>query len=545
MEVRISNSITSVAHVVRIWQGSTLVSSHVCKVTSGYTEKVITLPTGTYDFEFINPNLIDCKFRATPIWYNPATNYDAESFPIGGETEVLAGQSYKISGVNSATYTNITLKVNPGQISSPAVLYEVEGTDEITTGNDSDGVAIPSGKGHYRKLRYKKLSDSSYSTMQLENKKNWDTSDGVVDVSNYIPFLALHDATGGGGPTQQAEQPLLSSNYINVGDTITINNYVSAGYTSMLIYKYSPQGNIDVVAGDGHYTLSGGVYTFLQNGNFSFVGVKTGYQNSVIGGLVVSSTLPKPNIEGLVRFVNEASVIRNGASFTGIIVNKDGVLGQEGDVTISYGPSFGVTVTYLVFNVIGSFTVVGTKSGIPNSPVSDAVVVTHNSLLPKPVPSSFIREVGQSVTITNRASFTTVNCFFNGISAVAEVDYTVTDGVSYNLLKVGSYTFFGYKPSFELSVSSDPVIVSAVVLPPDVPTGASRREYTAIVKNAAGVLPENMQFGSSYTNVGAVNNWVDGLVLVIDISNAIRPIFFLRDKLNPTFTSIAFVIAVV
>lgn len=545
MEVRISNSITSVPHLVRIWQGTTLVSSHACKVTGTYTEKVIQLPNGTYDFEFINPNLTDCKFRATPIWYNPGNNYGVESFPIGSDTEVLAGESYKIVGVNSANYTNITLKVNAGQVNSATALYTLEGTDEVTTGNDLDGVAIPSGKGNYRKLRFKKIADNTYSALQIENKKFWSTSDGVVDVSSYIPYLPVHNAVNSG-----LSAPVVSATTLLNTDSLTISGMQQNDVMHFFVNGIKQDNDNLIISSTGQLAFpsmtgyEGTVYfNYTRAGVISqnSVDVTVSVNPNKLGYLTLTSVSGKVNY-----YVGEQIDISDIATGATLNVGKGSaaaatVEGTDYSITNITGGkriTFLIAQTYQFWQTKATF-IDGGKTAVP--------VGAIRTILAKPIPSNILIEVGATVTITNNSTvgYSNINVYKNAIlSGTADADYSLSGGV-YTFLKVGRYTFVGQKTNVADSLPSDELVVSAVVLPPDIPPGVTRREYTAIVKNYAGVLAENIQFGSSYSTVDAVVNWVDGLVLVVDISNDIRPKFFLRDKLNPNFTSIAFVIAVV
>ena len=540
MEVRISNSITSVAHIVRIWQGTALVSLHVCKVTGSYTEKVITLPTGTYDFEFVNPNLTDCKFRATPIWYNPNNGYATETFPIGSDTDVLAGQSYKITGVNTANYPNITLKVNAGQINSPSALYTLEGTDEVTTGNDSDGVTIPSGKGHYRKLKYKKIADSTFSSLQLENKKNWNTSDGVVDVSSYIPYLAVHNAVNSG-----LSAPIVNKTTMLNTDSLTVSGMQQSDIMHFFVNGDKSDNNTLVIdAGLQFIFPSMTGYEGTVYFNYTRAGVVS--QNSED---VIVSTNPNKlgyltftSVTGQVNYyVGEQIDISDIASGATLNIGK----GSTATATVE-GTDYSITnitggkrVTFLIAQI---FQFWQTKPTFIAGGKTTVQVAAVRTVLARPIPSNTLIEVGSTVTITNQSTvgYSNINVLKANVLVIAsEGDYSVTGGV-YTFLKVGNYKFVGQKTDVADSLASDELVVSAVVLPPDIPPGTTRREYTGIVKNFAGVLPENVQFGSSYTTVDTVINWVDGLVLVLDISNNVRPNFFLRDKLNPTFTSKAF-----
>lgn len=449
-----------------------------------------------------NPTLVKAKTD-----FNNALPTTIKFYNLGKKTNIISinlidinlGQSIS-TGAISATDGKVVTVPNLNLSGNVALQLGVVCNESSQTLSGVDYIGSYSISGTlYSRVASRNLSDVLFIGVETPN---------VQANPNYLPGIEA------GG---LVDKPILSASEVVVGSTITITNYSQVGYDSMEIRKYDAvEGSIVVVSGGGDFTLVSGVYTFLQSGIYSFIGKKSGYQDSVSGGLIVRSTLPKPDPNRFSLFVNEFIFIKNASSFTSISVFKDGNIATTTDV-VADG-------SFYTFLKAGVFTFVGKKPSVADSEVSDAVVVSRNTLLPKPIVSETSVSVGQTVFITNKDSYLAVNCYENG-ELVGSSAFEPDNG-GYKFVRNGTFQFIGFKPGFELSDPSDDVVVA---------TSINKR--FRITSFEAGVIAVGDEQIGTGPNVQSVTNWVDGLVITVPVVGSAYPKIWLRSKTYPEVVS--------
>lgn len=194
-----SNGSIAVVGIVNIYDSNNaLLKSFTAKDNPvGFISSTYQLSyTGDGFIEVINPNLFSCDIQFRPYWFNPNTGFSQESLSALNMT-ILPATSQKVA-VNFGSYTNIYLETyNRGFNATPLYTIETAGNVVASGGTDLDGLTVPAGKEFYPQIKFKKISDGSYTTLLLDNKKMRETSPAfaLVDTSAYIPYIAPSDST--------------------------------------------------------------------------------------------------------------------------------------------------------------------------------------------------------------------------------------------------------------------------------------------------------------------------------------------------------------
>ncbi|MEA5458677.1 hypothetical protein VB796_06500 [Arcicella sp. LKC2W] len=566
-------------HIVRVWQNGTFFAEYVAKPeASGVTNNIYDLPDGTYDIEVINPNITESYINTVVFFYDPANNYTVTEL-ANGRQNITSGHSYIFLGISSSQYPNLTVETfNYG--TSNTALYTLVGENSITGGTDLDGNTIPSNKTYFQQIGYKDITTGLNTGLLIANKKNWQTSDGKVDVSSYIPYLPYISQSGGTEGTD------LTSPIPNKTAALNTESVVFSGMQAGDVLTLIANDSIDVPfshASEAIASNAGQVSVGLAN--LGGLTLKAKYtRNGTVSPFSVNVVVTQDNSNKLPELTYSRVIASNtGAYYVGEEMNVTGI--SEGasihirksdgtDATLNTDYSLqAITGGYRVkFLAVNYFTISQQKANYTDSTPMLVNVLQTRPVLDVPTPSVNNLIEGGTLTITNQTSagYSNVNILKNGnIIPLSDGDYTLNTGV-YKILKAGTYTFIGQKTGVNDSAESSQVIVTtsatsdplvtdwedvqtteqaAPTTPTPTPTPPTptptpdTRIYTIIVRNYCTVNSANIQVGSgNTTNPADVKNWADGLVLQLDIVNNARPYFFIRDKTNINTVSPAYTI---
>jgi hypothetical protein len=172
-------------HIIRIWDvNSNLMYEHVCKGESSFSAPFVkTLPDDIYDIEVVNPNLFDSKVvRSFKYWDSSQGGF----VQFGSSVDVFSGQSETIR-IDASQISSINLEtLNFGFGTTP--ILRIVGDSSIS-GIDLDGNTLQPNETIFSELNFENIATGVPTNVVLKNKKYWNTADGVVDVSSYIPYL--------------------------------------------------------------------------------------------------------------------------------------------------------------------------------------------------------------------------------------------------------------------------------------------------------------------------------------------------------------------
>ena len=525
-------------HVVRLWQGSALIKEYYARPdqTGVYTTSgEMVIPDGIYDFEIINPNRFESRIQVILLFYNPNNGFlEEEVQPPRREVYACESTRFTIDGS-----VIVNLKVETGNYGTNVnnVLYTVVGTAPLTSGNDLDGNVIAAGASIPSVLTFKKIADNSISAMTLPNKKFWRTLEGLVDASAYVPYIAATAGTG----SVALPAPTVSATTKFDNESVVFGGMAQGDILSIFAdgtqinWAYANGGNVPAngqitlnLAGFGGYGIKGQYARNGVNSPFSAnvavtVNPNTPTQLSALtftsfSGRVGYYVSEKIDITGMVSGATLNITLGNGTVAS--------VLNTDYSIDTIVG---GYRVTFLTANI---FHFRQTKSGFTASTDVAVTVLQTRPVLAVPTPSVSSVLLNGTLTITNKLAvgYSNILVFKNNLLVVeSQGDYSLLNDV-YTLLTVGRYTFVGQKANIEDSLPSSSVIVSL---------NQAEDTYTITVGNICGVLPGNIQTGTSAINdVSTVLDWADGLVIIKNLSTNTRSNFaWIRDKTNTAVVS--------
>lgn len=192
-------------------------------------------------------------------------------------TDITSGATLKI-GVTSSNFTAI------------------EGTDYTKTTISGGFRIIP-------------LKAQIYNFYQSKSGFS-DSLKFVINVGSVRPNLA---------------NPIPSSFSLLVNQTVTITN--QSNFDNILVYR----NQVLIIESDGYFSLSGGVYTFLQTGTYNFVGQKSGQSDSGQSGNIIVQTTVNIPVLACNLFQNQGgtyNVVSGGIA----ILNASGILPSGGQL---------------------------------------------------------------------------------------------------------------------------------------------------------------------------------------------------------------------
>jgi hypothetical protein len=526
MELKLINSQNDsgaiAPHIVRVWQGTTLVLEHyaVPDAVGTVTQKIVTLPAAVYDIEVVNPNLFESRITPIMLFYNPANNYNQEELQTP-RRNVLACQSERYS-FDGNQIVNLTVETTNVGINNTNVLYSTVGTTSLTSGNDLDGNAIASGSSIPSVLTFKKIADNTLSAMTLPNKKMWLSTSGTVDASAYVPYVAVQN-TGSSGLTA----PVVATTG-TVGVNLLISNVQSGD--SLTVRRSNTVATVATLPVSGT-TIN---YAPPSPGTYKFRVLRDGVLSPYSGDVIVtaaSNQLGDLAIVGIGQiFVNDSRQIdglASGANFSALRNDVVAVLGTDYEI---------LPDGQFKFLKFGDYKIWQTKPDFIDSiklSVNVAEGVKPN--LPIPLLSNNSAVVNGTVTVTNYTSYDNIEVKKGAGLAVVGSDYLKVLGVV-TFLEIGSYKIFGYKLNYNNSQDSDAVVVSLT------PTALHIIDYDLGTFEGCSVAQADIEFGSSATNdISTVADWIQGTRITKDIALVADSTFFwIRDKNNHAVVSPVF-----
>jgi len=418
----------------------------------------------------------------------------------------------------------ITFSIPAGAFGGRINVYCNE-TSQVASGVDYVGSGTASVLGLFPRIISVKPADNGFVGVETAN---------ITANPNFIA------ATGGAAPlaapavnaTTRTTLETLTFSGMNQGDILElyINELIGSQnipdgkvseWTIPALGEYSPYiGSYGGLTMKGRYRRSGAISDFSSNVSITQAANQLPQMTfAKFGGVAGGIFVPLDKVD----ITNFAA----GATLK-VLVGTSATVATEGTHYSQVAIANGIRVTFLT---TGTLNFVQTLAGMTDSANKYILV---DPLLPKPILSSYVRNVGESVTVQNpNNGFDAMLVLKNGIDATINSDYSLAVG-NFTFLVAGSFTLKGQKAGFPNSVESDPVVVS-------VNTTLSRRQYEVTAYSLADVALANVQIGSG-TSADTVTNWTDGLVIELNIANGIRPKFFLRDKTNFAKVTSAYVI---
>lgn len=198
-----------VGHIIRAYASgtSTIIGEYApvqaSPITNGFQNYDVSIPDGTYDIEFINPNLVDSSIIPRIYFYQASTNYSIVELATG-VTSLTSGKSQKwsITVGSDVIYVDST-----NRRFSTTVKAKVAGSGTKRFGSSDgtaktlDGVTIAVGSSYFPIVEFQDVSTSVALGVTLPNTSVYTqfayylapATDGTAPTSIYIP---VNNATG-------------------------------------------------------------------------------------------------------------------------------------------------------------------------------------------------------------------------------------------------------------------------------------------------------------------------------------------------------------
>lgn len=349
-------------------------------------------------------------------------------------------------------------------------------------------------------------------------------------------------ASGGGG---NFTAPTVNATTRTTTETLTFSGMQAGDILKLYIVEMigsqtTPDGKVSefTIPASGTYSPYIGSYGGLtMKGKYTRIAMDSAFSVNVsitqdasqLAQMTFTKYLGNGGVAGNVYVAGDQIDITNlvsGASLK-VLLGTSTTVATEGTHYSKVAIADGFRVTFLI---IGVLNFVQTKSGSTDSANK---YISIDALLPKPILSSYVRTINESITVMNpNNGFDSMDVYKDGNLATAG-DFSLAVG-NYTFLAVGNYTLRGKKNGYPDSIDSDIVVVS-------VNSTVSRREYEVTEYSLADVAANNVQIGSG-VDAASVTNWTDGLIIQLNITNGVRPKFFLRDKTDFNKVTRAYVI---
>ena len=433
-------------------------------------------------------------------------------FNLVNNFEITSGNGVATDGQVKETTFNIPSGAFAGRIN----VYCNEQSQTLS-GVNYAGFGTKNSLGLFPKVISTKSADSSFVGIETPNVS---ANPNYIQptVENPLPAPSVNAITR--TTTQQ-----LTFSGMQLGDVLKL--YV----LELIGSQATPDGKVsewNIPASGSYAPFIGSFGGLTLKGKYSRNGADSPFSSQVsvtqdatqLAQMTFTKFITGSSVEGLIIVTGDKVDVTNivaGAELK-IYLGTSTALATEGTHYAKAAIANGFRITFLL---LGVFNFVQSKTGNTDS---GNKYITCEALLPKPILSAYVRTVGESVTVMNQNNgFDSMLVKVGGILAT-DLDFSLAIG-NYTFLTAGNFTLIGQKAGYPDSVESDEVMVI-------VNTTVSRRRYTVTEISASDVLPDNVQIGAGAT-IETVDNWTDGLVIELNITNKIRPKFFLRDKSDP------------
>lgn len=317
-----------------------------------------------YDFIFFNPNLYVSDVRLIPT-----SNDDGLAFrdgEIGVIHEGTTGSLLNISTNNP--FQGLSFNKFNNALNTTNITLQVVGIDPQSGFTNADGEVIAANEVFYKNLEYQTLAGVA-TGLVIPNKKNWLTSDGVVDVSSYIPYIAKTvNAT-------QTDAPVISTSVIDTATTAISGTSVANATVTI----FADAAQIQSVSANGSGAWSATIPTqalgkVITAKAISGINTLSNASDSVTVTAVNAVQTAAPVITTTSITTATTSISGTGVVAASIKIYGNGVEIVSGASTVGPLSSFTSTIPAQVLGVV--ITVKQQTSGELLSVVSNAVTVT-------------------------------------------------------------------------------------------------------------------------------------------------------------------------
>lgn len=297
---------TTIGHIIRVFLTgtSTLIAEYAPALASPVTDPFqsydAVLPDGNYDFQYINPNLVDStvfprvyKFDSTKGWLLTELNGAA-----GGTPVVSAGAALTITNVNvgiDTIYLDAANWKNSTTVVAKVVALgtKVFGSPDHTA-KTYDGVVIPVGSSYLPSVKFQNATTSAdIGTHTINNSNaytqfNYYVAPAVDATAPTSIYIAVNNATGA--------YTRLKPTYVPTKGTVVLNPdgklifTPTAGATGSEVVQYqivSSNGTILSEASDTIIITAQGstsIPVFAERAFGLTDGIKVKAPNGIIGG---------------------------------------------------------------------------------------------------------------------------------------------------------------------------------------------------------------------------------------------------------------------
>lgn len=205
-----NNAGVALGHIIRVFQTgtATLVAEYAPELASPITAFQtydVTLPNGTYDFEYINPNVLQSSINPRLFFYDSTKGYALTELNGGGGVySISAGHAQKFAATVGTD--TLYLSCSNRKLSDSTVIKTIgTGTKQYGTNDGSNktlnGVSISLGSSYYPTVEFQDFNTSTPTGLTLPNSNAYPqfnyyiapAQDSNAPTNVYIP---VNNATG-------------------------------------------------------------------------------------------------------------------------------------------------------------------------------------------------------------------------------------------------------------------------------------------------------------------------------------------------------------
>lgn len=328
-----------------------------------------------YDLVFFNPNLYPSYIQGKPSDGIGGANYRWGD--IGGNVD--EGTSRTLANIDITTLQfDLVVDTFNYATNTSNITLKVVGIDPQSGFTNADGDVIAANETFYKNLKYQTLGGVDTGLI-IPNKKRWLTSDGVVDVTAYIPYIAKTT-----NAVNQTNAPSISTTVIDTSTTAITGTSEANAVVKLYAGGTSLLQTVNANAAGG---WSATIAAQILNTSISATAQSTGK----------SLSLPSPSI-----IVTALGAVQTATPVITSLINNSttaiyGTSEANSTVTILFGSNLLTTVTanssgnwnatIAVQNAGNSITAKAQAPGKTISVVSNPVVVTSitNNIISNPI----------------------------------------------------------------------------------------------------------------------------------------------------------------